>query len=49
MLRTYFLKFDVGAACKASLDLLNPLTALMTDHNMSEHLKLDNGRADPHK
>lgn len=43
MLLTYFLEFDVGAACKTSLDFLDPLTALLTDHNMSAWLKLDTG------
>lgn len=43
MLRTYFLEFDVGAARKTSFDFLDPLTALLTDHDVSAWLKLDNG------
>lgn len=43
MLRTYFLEFDVGAAGKTSFDFLDPLTALLTDHDVSARLKLDTG------
>lgn len=43
MLRTYFLEFDVGAARKTTFDFLDPLTALLTDHDVSARLKLDTG------